>query len=168
MTEGGKAGSKVKNKNGTYDLGFMQFNTAYLKTLHKYGITDLDVLGNTCYPFHLAAWRISQHLQEQNNDDLLTKVANYHSRTDTFNTKYQQKLLENIDKIYDYQDLIEKYEQRYQAKINQQYAKTKLEVDHNKAHYTKEFLEPRADDVTIANYLAQTRLMIIPERRGEK
>lgn len=169
LTEGGKAGSKVKNKNGTYDLGYMQFNTAYLESLYPYGITDLDVLGNTCYPFHLAAWRISQHLQEQTNDDLLTKIAYYHSRTEKFNTNYQQKLLENIDKIYEYKDLIEKYEQRYQIKINQQYAKTQVIQEDETFDLSNLVLEPKADDATLANFLANTRLVIIPERvRGEQ
>jgi len=31
--EGGKPGQWVKNKNNTYDVGVMQFNTSYIKTL---------------------------------------------------------------------------------------------------------------------------------------
>ena len=31
--EGGKPGQWVRNKNGTYDVGAMQFNTSYLKDL---------------------------------------------------------------------------------------------------------------------------------------
>ena len=35
--EGGKPGQWVKNSNGTHDVGSMQFNTAYLQDLSKYG-----------------------------------------------------------------------------------------------------------------------------------
>lgn len=35
--EGGKPGQWVKNSNDTYDVGPMQFNTAYLSDLAKYG-----------------------------------------------------------------------------------------------------------------------------------
>ena len=36
--EGGKPGQWVRNSNGTHDVGTMQFNTAYLQDLSKYGI----------------------------------------------------------------------------------------------------------------------------------
>lgn len=37
--EGGKPGQWVNNRNGTHDVGSMQFNTKYLQDLSKYGIT---------------------------------------------------------------------------------------------------------------------------------
>lgn len=57
LTEGGRPGVAVENTNGTCDLGYMQFNTAYLKTLSHAGVKTSDVQKNSCYPFHLAAWR---------------------------------------------------------------------------------------------------------------
>lgn len=99
MVEGGKPDTASKNRNGTSDLGYMQFNTAYLKTLARYGIKASDVQNNTCYSFHLAAWRIHQHLDEQ-GEDLYTKVAYYHSRTPEYNEIYARKLrsyAENFD-----------------------------------------------------------------------
>lgn len=98
LTEGGKSDSKVKNSNGTYDLGFMQFNTAYLKTLKSEGIAHDDVIKNNCYPFHLAAWRIKNHLLEEGNDTL-KKVSYYHSRTESFNNIYKRKLCSNLKKF---------------------------------------------------------------------
>lgn len=91
-TEGGKPGLWVKNTNGTYDVGTMQFNTSYLKELAKHGITTKDVEKSGCYPYYLAAWRISGHL---NNDkgDFWRKVANYHSKTPDKNAIYQAKLI---------------------------------------------------------------------------
>ena len=99
LNEGGKPDSKVKNTNGTYDLGYMQFNTAYLKTLEKDGIDAGHVMKAGCYSFHLAAWRIKGHLSENVNTDPLTKVAYYHSRTPKYNMIYRNKLISNLQKF---------------------------------------------------------------------
>ena len=57
--EGGKPGQRVRNSNDTYDVGPMQFNTAYLSDLTKYGITPEHVAQPGCYSYTLAAWRIA-------------------------------------------------------------------------------------------------------------
>ncbi|MBA2710170.1 MAG: transglycosylase SLT domain-containing protein [Tatlockia sp.] len=89
--EGGKPELWVKNSNGTYDVGSMQFNTAYLRDLKKYGITPEDVAKPGCYSFDLAAWRLREHLRNDKND-LWTRAANYHSRTPKFNALYRSDL----------------------------------------------------------------------------
>ena len=101
LNEGGNFKSKVKNTNGTYDLGIMQFNTAYLKTLKDEGINPEDALKTGCYPFHLASWRIKGHISENTNADLFTKVAYYHSRTPKYNIVYRNRLIKNLQK-FDY------------------------------------------------------------------
>ena len=132
LNEGGKSDSKVKNTNGTFDLGFMQFNTAYLKTLQKDGITKDDVMKSNCYPFHLAAWRIKQHINENTGDDLLSKVAYYHSRTPVYNARYRQKLEENVQKFpldlaSSYFDLIiERLKSFYATPVEENYQITHL------------------------------------------
>src|SRR5574343_1926288 len=73
--EGGKPGQWVRNTNGTYDVGPMQFNTSYLNQLAKYGITPEDVASAGCYPYDLAAWRLAVHIKDDKGD-LWTKVAN--------------------------------------------------------------------------------------------
>lgn len=98
LTEGGSSESKVRNSNGTFDLGYMQFNTAYLKSLSNKGVKAEDVTKKNCYPFHLAAWRIKNHLAEP-GDDMLKKVSFYHSRTPEFNSVYKKKLEQNICKF---------------------------------------------------------------------
>lgn len=90
--EGGKPGQWVKNSNGTYDVGYMQFNTAYLKSLKKYGIEAKHVAADGCYSFDLAAWRISVHLRDDKGD-MWTRAANYHSRTPKFNSRYRADLI---------------------------------------------------------------------------
>jgi len=50
--EAGKPGQWVRNTNGTHDVGVMQFNTGYLKTLTaQYGITADDVAVAGCYAY---------------------------------------------------------------------------------------------------------------------
>lgn len=99
LNEGGSPGLRSKNKNGTEDLGYMQFNTSYLAKLASYGISAEDVQSNSCYPFHLAAWRLRGHLEEPGDQDMFTKAAYYHSRTPTYNEIYRNKLMVNAAKF---------------------------------------------------------------------
>lgn len=91
-TEGGVAGQWVRNTNGTFDVGAMQFNTRYLKELARYGITTADVAGHGCYPYDLAAWRIRNHIAFDVGD-FWTRVANYHSRSPRYNAQYREKIM---------------------------------------------------------------------------
>ncbi|MFJ4157224.1 muramidase [Pseudomonas sp. NPDC089752] len=90
--EGGKPGQWVRNSNGTYDVGPMQFNTSYLRELSRYGITPEDVEQGGCYSYELAAWRIRGHVRNDRGD-LWTRVANYHSRTPAINARYRQQVM---------------------------------------------------------------------------
>lgn len=99
--EGGRPGQWVKNTNGTYDVGPMQFNTAYLKQLKPYGITATDVEQAGCYPYELAAWRLRQHIHNDTGD-LWTRVANYHSRTPTYNARYRFGVMRKAAKWADW------------------------------------------------------------------
>lgn len=89
--EGGRPGQWVRNSNGTHDVGPMQFNTAYLADLKRYGITANDVAAAGCYSFDLAAWRLRMHIRNDKGD-LWTKVGNYHSRTPRYNAAYRADL----------------------------------------------------------------------------
>lgn len=95
--EGGKPGQRVRNTNGTDDVGAMQFNTDYLKDLAKYGITANDVAAHGCYPFELAAWRIRMHIKNDSGD-IWTKAANYHSKTPDKNRIYRADLIKKAAK----------------------------------------------------------------------
>jgi hypothetical protein len=90
--EAGKPGQWVRNANGTHDVGPMQFNTAYLGDLARYGITANDVAAAGCYSYDLAAWRLRQHIKNDKGD-LWTRAANYHSRTYSFNAVYRADLM---------------------------------------------------------------------------
>ncbi|EFI8498276.1 transglycosylase SLT domain-containing protein [Escherichia coli] len=96
--EGGRPGQRVKNSNGTHDVGAMQFNTAYLRDLERqYGITADDVAQAGCYSYDLAAWRLRGHIRKDSGD-LWTRVANYHSRTPSYNAPYRADLIKKAVK----------------------------------------------------------------------
>lgn len=86
--EGGRPGQWVRNDNGTYDVGRLQFNTAYLADLKRFGVTAADVAAPGCYSYELAAWRLKKHVVEDGGE-FWTRVANYHSRTPVHNRRYQ-------------------------------------------------------------------------------
>ncbi|MFS4588356.1 transglycosylase SLT domain-containing protein, partial [Neisseria gonorrhoeae] len=79
--ENGRPGQQVRNTNGTYDVGAMQINTAYIRTLSRYGVTQSAVAQPGCYAYYLAAWRIKRHIVYDRKGDIWTKIANYHSYT---------------------------------------------------------------------------------------
>lgn len=96
--EGGKPGQWVKNKNNTYDVGVMQFNTSYIKTLTaQYGIRAEHIATPGCYAYELAAWRIHGHLVNDSGD-LWTRAANYHSKTPYYNSIYRADLVKKAQK----------------------------------------------------------------------
>ena len=101
--EGGKPGQQVLNANGTYDIGPMQFNTAYLSDLEKYGITVDDVAASGCYSFELATWRLRGHIL-YDAGDIWTRAANYHSRTPEHNATYRADLIQKAVKWADWLD----------------------------------------------------------------
>ena len=90
--ENGKVGTVSRNRNGTYDIGPMQFNSSYLAELRQFGIAPEDVNTQGCYPYRLAAWRIKNHI-ENDQGDIWTKAANYHSKTPVYNARYRSNLI---------------------------------------------------------------------------
>ncbi len=95
--EGGKPGQWVRNSNGTHDVGPMQFNTAYLAELARYGISAEHVASAGCYSFDLAAWRLRGHLKNDRGD-IWTRAANYHSRTPQYNAIYRANIIKRAQK----------------------------------------------------------------------
>ena len=95
--EGGKPGQWVRNANNTYDIGPMQFNTAYLTDLARFGITPEHVAQSGCYAYTLAAWRLRMHIKNDKGD-LWTKAANYHSYTPRLNAAYRTDLMQRAAK----------------------------------------------------------------------
>lgn len=89
--EGGKPGQWVRNSNGTYDVGSLQLNTAWLRELRGYGIEAHHAAVSGCFPYELAAWRLRKHIRDDHGD-FWVRVANYHSRTPSHNARYRYDL----------------------------------------------------------------------------
>ncbi len=89
--ENGRPGQWVPNTNGSFDLGAMQLNTAYIASLARFGIRPDHVLASGCYAYMLAAWRLHGHLAHDEGDPW-RRVANYNSRTPIYNLRYQARL----------------------------------------------------------------------------
>ena len=90
--EAGRPGQWVRNANGSFDVGTLQFNTSYLKDLARFGITPDHVAAEGCYPYLLAAWRLRGHIRHDDGD-IWTRAANYHSRTPRYNRIYRADLM---------------------------------------------------------------------------
>lgn len=90
--EGGQPGQWVENKNGTQNVGAMQFNTAYIDELSNYGVTVDHVASQSCYAYDLAAWRIKQHI-DNDTGDIWMRIANYHSTKPKQNQRYQASIM---------------------------------------------------------------------------
>jgi len=92
--ENGKNGQAVRNTNGTYDLGHMQINTSTFKAeIAKYGVAMEEIQWNGCKNVEIAAFLLKKRLSENKGQDFWTRVANYHSKTPMYNTRYKNKLM---------------------------------------------------------------------------
>ena len=62
VESGGKPAAFHRNANGSFDIGHMQINSAWLPILAKYGITQ-DHLTNPCVNTHVGAWILANNFQ---------------------------------------------------------------------------------------------------------
>jgi soluble lytic murein transglycosylase-like protein len=94
--EGGKIGQEVRNDNGSYDLGPMQINTVWMPDLaQKWGVQPATarqwVRDDACTNVGVAAWILRNHMDETGS--LSQAIANYHSRTPIYGTKYKSRVI---------------------------------------------------------------------------
>ncbi|NEX63359.1 lytic transglycosylase domain-containing protein [Noviherbaspirillum galbum] len=52
-----------RNKNGSYDVGLMQINSAHFPKLAKYGITEQQ-LYDPCVSIHVGAWILASNFRD--------------------------------------------------------------------------------------------------------
>lgn len=77
------------NKNGSEDIGLMQINTFWLRTLKKYGI-DRDHLWDGCTSIQIGAWVLAQNLQAHGWN--WTAIGAYNAKTDWKRNRYAWKV----------------------------------------------------------------------------
>ena len=142
--ENGRPGLWMRNTNGTHDIGALQFNTAYIKTLGRYGITPDDVASAGCYAYDLAAWRLHGHLTKDHGD-IWTRAANYHSRTPYYNQVYRADLMVKANR---WAKWLDKFMLSHSATINeytvQTQAKPTRQISQTVTRLTKTAYVPRS------------------------
>jgi hypothetical protein len=89
--ERGRLGTRSPNRNGTEDLGPMQINTFWLRTLGRYGITENHMLHHGCYNVAVGAW-IVRYEQARGRQPLWQAVGRYHSPDPARASGYARKV----------------------------------------------------------------------------
>lgn len=92
--ERGKNGQRVKNTNGSFDLGHFQLNTIHFRSDGYFKNIDVnDAKWRGCYNAELAAWLLRKHLLRTDRTlDFWTRVAGYHSWTPSKNAIYRNSV----------------------------------------------------------------------------
>lgn len=89
-TEGGKVGSAIANRNGTFDYGPMQINSIWLEKLKAYGITKEQLQYDPCINVYVGAWILSTRIAD--SKEFWQGVASYHSYCLPENLRYRTKV----------------------------------------------------------------------------
>jgi hypothetical protein len=98
LVEGGRAGSVVRNDDGSADLGVMQVNTRWLPGLAAYirlpqAVVRERLISQPCFSV-LAAAAILRSCLNDARGDLMLAIGNYHSHNPPLNRRYQIKVLQ--------------------------------------------------------------------------
>ncbi len=94
--EGGWAGAKIKNTDGSHDLGLMQINTIHLPELARYGLTENMLRNNECINLGVASWyirRVTKGITLEKPQDYFRAIARYHSKNEPHVSVYAEKLM---------------------------------------------------------------------------
>lgn len=81
-----RANAVVRNSNGSVDAGIGQVNSVHWPLLARYGISPNDLL-NPCVGTFVAGWHLAEQIRRFGNTWFA--VGAYHSRTASFNARYQ-------------------------------------------------------------------------------
>ncbi len=96
QVEGGRIGQEVgPNRNGSYDIGIMQINTAWLPTLsQKWQVTPSTARSwlreDGCANIAVSAWILRQRINLTGS--LWSGVAGYHSLTPSLGSRYASRV----------------------------------------------------------------------------
>lgn len=106
-TENGYPGHIRYNPvNSTWDVGPMQINNVHWKSFNKkFGIKPIDIRFNGCVNLMVGAYLIRGHLDRHTKEKitswkyLLKALADYHSKTESVNKRYQADWVENLNTL---------------------------------------------------------------------
>ena len=93
VESGGNPAALHKNANGSWDIGHMQINSAWLPTLAKYGITK-DRLTNPCVNTNVGAWILARNFQRMGYG--WKAVGAYNAKSPVKAAGYARKVSENL------------------------------------------------------------------------
>lgn len=95
VESGGRVNAYNKNKNGSYDIGHMQINSAWLPTLAKYQITE-EVLKDPCINTNIGAWILAQNISRFGFS--LRAIGAYNAASENKRMIYAKKVIAQLKK----------------------------------------------------------------------
>jgi soluble lytic murein transglycosylase-like protein len=93
VESGGNPAAFHRNANGSFDIGHMQINSAWLPTLAKYGINQ-DRLTNPCVNTHVGAWILANNFQRLGYG--WNAVGAYNAKSPDKAAAYARKIAANL------------------------------------------------------------------------
>lgn len=85
-----------KNKNGSYDIGMMQINSNWIKTLESHGISEGDLI-HACTNIDVGAWILANNIKAFGQKWMA--VGAYNARTMWKREVYVSKVLKHYTEI---------------------------------------------------------------------
>lgn len=95
-TEGGWPGARIRNKDGSFDLGVMQLNTRWVSYFAERGLSESDLQNDACRNIYAGTYLLKLHLNK--TGDLGLAMAYYHNQKPHFGAAYLSRVHTVIDR----------------------------------------------------------------------
>lgn len=102
--EGGHVGTVSHNHDGSEDLGVMQINSLWIRSLALYtSRSEAEVrrrlIGDACYDIAAAGLILRTYLTEDHGN-LMQAIGDYHSHTRMLNLDYRAKVMRAAETLF--------------------------------------------------------------------